>query len=144
MEDIDMSFVENVIPLAIVVMGVCAPLAVVILRVVVDYRKKREIFQLHHAERMAAIEKGIDVPPLPREFFTDHRFRSPGRFLHRGLVWTLVGVAVTAALWETHSEDFRPMWGLVPVAYGLGNLLFHFVARRTKVLDSGSDSTRPV
>jgi len=27
-----------------------------------DFRKKRELFQLHHAERMAAIEKGIDLP----------------------------------------------------------------------------------
>ena len=131
-------FMGNLIPLAAIVMGV----GLVMLRVIVDYRRKREFFQLHHTERMAAIEKGIDVPPLPREFFADYRFRSPGHFLHRGLVWTLVGIAITAALWETQSNDFQPQWGLVPIAFGLGNLLYHFIARRT-ALDSSSDAKRP-
>ena len=31
----------------------------------IDYRKKRDIFELHHKERMLAIERGMEVPPLP-------------------------------------------------------------------------------
>jgi hypothetical protein len=123
-----MHFAEDLIPLTVIV-GV---FGFVMLRVVLDYRKRRDMFQLHHAERMAAIEKGIDLPPLPAEFFVDRR--GPGRFLHRGLVFTLMGIAITVALWETQSDDFRPLWGLVPIAYGLGSLLYHFIARRSRDL----------
>lgn len=36
-----------------------------------NYWRKRDIFRLHHAERMAAIDKGVQMPTLPREFFQD-------------------------------------------------------------------------
>jgi hypothetical protein len=41
-----------------------------------NYCRKRDIFRLHHAERMAAIDKGVQIPTLPREFFQDD---SPAR-----------------------------------------------------------------
>ena len=44
------------IPIIAIVMG----LGLGMLKIWTDYRKKREILQAHHAERMAAIEKGID------------------------------------------------------------------------------------
>ena len=42
-----------------------------------NYRRKRDIFRLHHTQRMAAIEKGVQIPPLPREFFQDDGAESP-------------------------------------------------------------------
>jgi hypothetical protein len=138
-----MSISGELVAIVTIVVVFGGGIALVMLRVVMDYRRKREMFQLHHTERMAAIEKGIEVPALPPEFFSDPRSHSPGRFLHRGLVWTLVGVAITVALWQTESDDFRPLWGLVPTAFGLGTLLFHFIARRSKDLFGSSEDSKP-
>jgi len=113
------------VPIVAIVMG----LGLGMLSIWLDYRKKREMFQLHHAERMAAIEKGIDVPPLPPEFFGDRKDRKclPTAYLRRGFMWLLIGIAVTTALWGTHDED--AWWGLVPVAVGIAYLLSYVVER---------------
>ena len=97
------------------------------------------MFQLHHAERMAAIEKGIDLPPLPAEFFSSNRSRdrSPTAYLRRGLMWTLIGAGVTVALWGTGEPEF--WWGLVPIGVGVAFLLSYLVERNRKP-GAGSDS----
>jgi hypothetical protein len=94
------------------------------------------MFQLHHAERMAAIEKGIDLPPLPPEFFQDRKQPpTPYKYLRRGLMWLLIGIAVTTALWATHDNDY--WWGFVPVAVGLANLIT-FLVERGRAPDSNN------
>jgi Domain of unknown function (DUF6249) len=114
------------IPIAAITMG----LGTAMLWTWLDYRKKRDFFQLHHAERMAAIEKGIDLPPLPPEFFADYqrRRRAPEDSLRHGLVWLLVGIAVTVALSLTYRGQWG--WGLVPLAVGIANLLFYWISQR--------------
>jgi hypothetical protein len=118
------------IPIVAIVMGI----GIAMLAMWLDYRKKRDIFQLHHSERMAAIEKGIDLPSLPSEFFTDYRRRPrvPADYLRRGLVWLLVGIALVVALFESGSEDFSWSWGLVPTAVGAAYLLFYGFTRRSE------------
>src|SRR5580658_1417162 len=69
----------ELIPIIAIVMG----LSVAMLCLYLDFRKKRELFQLYHAERMAAIEKGIELPPLPPEFFGDSGDREPKASRHR-------------------------------------------------------------
>jgi hypothetical protein len=115
------------VPIVAIVMG----LGIGMLSLWLDFRRKRELFQLHHAERMAAIDKGIELPPLPPEFFADPKKRrdySPTVYLRRGLMWLLIGLASTAALWGTQESDF--WWGLVPSAVGLAYLLSYLVERR--------------
>jgi len=115
------------IPIAAIVLGIGAGM----LAIWVDYRKKREFFQLHHAERMAAIEKGIEVPPLPPEFFANYRKqRTPEDALRHGLLWLFVGIAVTVALFSIHTDDFPWEWGLVPTAAGIATLLYYAISRR--------------
>jgi hypothetical protein len=107
-----------------------------------DFRKKRELFQLHHAERMAAIEKGIDLPPLPPEFFGDRKRvdYGPTVYFRRGIMCLLIGIAVTVALWGTGERDY--WWGLIGVAVGVAYLLSYRVElRRPRAPES--DSTRP-
>jgi hypothetical protein len=79
---------------------------------------------------MAAIEKGIEIPPLPPEFFRDfkRRDRNPSVQFRRGLIWLLVGCAFMVAMHGTHDQDF--WWGLIPAAVGLANLLSYAVERR--------------
>jgi uncharacterized membrane protein YoaK (UPF0700 family) len=115
------------IPVIAIVMGI----GIGMLGLYLDYRKKRSIYELHHKERMAAIEKGMDVPPLPAEFFHESRRRLPrtrSDYLRRGLIWLLVGAAITAASYSEHHR--QSLWGLVPAAVGLAYLLFYFIDGR--------------
>jgi hypothetical protein len=128
--------VAAVLGLTIPIVAIVFGISVAMLGMWLDFRKKRELFQLHHAERMAAIEKGIDLPPLPPEFFqgNGNQEKTPYTNLRRGLMCLLVGIAVTAALWGTHEDEY--WWGLVPVAVGVAYLVTFLVER-----GSGADST---
>jgi uncharacterized protein DUF6249 len=110
----------ELIPIIAIVMG----LSVAMLSLYFDFRKKRELFQLHHAERMAAIEKGIELPPLPPEFFGEYRNREPRASRHRrhGLILSFLGIAISVGLWgSAHARG--AWWGLVFFALGAAFLL---------------------
>ena len=121
-------FFPFLIPIVAIVMGI----GIAMLGLVLDYRKKREIYALHHKERLAAIEKGLEVPALPSEFFEDgrkgRRGGDPLRALRTGLVWLFVGIAVIVALYFTHPDKALWAWGLVPTAVGLAKLLYFKLA----------------
>ena len=116
------------IPIVAIVMGV----GIGMLSLFLDYRKKRDMFAMHHKERLAAIDKGMEVPPLPAEFFQDtrRRVRVVGDYLRRGLILLFVGIAITIALYDTVRREY--LWGLVPAAIGLANLIYYwFESRKT-------------
>jgi hypothetical protein len=143
------------IPIVAIVLG----LGLGMLKLWLDYRKKREILQAHHAERMAAIEKGIDLPPLPPQFYGSAASAPPdlpleqfkGRhiglqYLRSGLMWLLIGIAISVALYAEHDHDAHDAawWGAVPAAYGLSRLLFYFIANRMNAAaDARSDQGKP-
>ena len=115
------------IPIIAIVMGI----GIGMLSLFLDYRKKQNMFALHHKERLAAIEKGMEVPPLPPEFFQDgrrNRVRSPSDYLRRGLVLLFVGIAISVALYNTQRQAY--LWGLVPAAVGIAQLLFYYLEGR--------------
>lgn len=127
------------IPIVAIVFGI----GIGMLSMYLDYRKKREFFQLHHKERLAAIDKGMEMPPLPTEFFQDprRRPRTNSDYLRRGLVWLLVGIAISVALY--YQDNKAALWGLVPGAAGLANLLFYFIqGRQPRMPDDPSNPTR--
>jgi hypothetical protein len=116
------------IPIVAIVMGI----GIAMLSVYLDYRKKRDIYELHHKERMAAIEKGMELPPLPMEFFRDGKNsfkRTPEGRLRSGLVLLLVGAAISFALYNTSHDAW--VWGLVPAAVGIANLISYALMRKT-------------
>jgi hypothetical protein len=122
----DTDKIALLIPIIAIIMGI----GMGMLAIYIDYRKKQEMFAMHHKERMAAIDKGMEVPPLPPEFFRDGRACRPrvhGDFLRRGLVLLFVGVAISAALYRT--QHYNYMWGLVPAAVGAAQLLYYYLAR---------------
>ncbi|HEV8690446.1 MAG TPA: DUF6249 domain-containing protein [Ideonella sp.] len=112
------------IPIVAIVMGV----GIGMLAIWIDYRKKREIFELHHKERLLAIERGMEVPALPEALFEGGRrpaaVTGPGDYLRRGLLWLLVGMAIATALAVSENVS-RAAWGLIPIAVGLAYLIFY-------------------
>jgi hypothetical protein len=117
------------IPIVAIVMGI----GIGMLSLYLNYRKKRDIYELHHKERMAAIEKGMELPPLPMEFFRDPKDsgrRSPEGRLRSGLVLTLVGAAISFALYNSSNGSHDSwVWGLIPAAVGVANLIVWAVLR---------------
>jgi hypothetical protein len=130
------AFMAMSIPIIAIVMGI----GIGMLSLVLDFRKKREMFAMHHKERMAAIEKGMEVPPLPPEFFQDGRRRNcnhPGDQLRSGLVLLLVGGALCAALYVTQHEAW--VWGLIPAAVGIAKLAYYgLIGRRLPATGPGT------
>lgn len=110
------------IPLVAIVMGI----GIGMFALWIDYQKKREIFELHHKERLLAIERGMEVPPLPDALLTSTRYirtRTRQDHLRIGLIYLLAGLAVVAALGM--NQDWRlAAWGLIPVAIGLAQLIY--------------------
>ena len=134
---------KEILPLMIPIVAIVFGIGIGMLSMYLDYRKKREFFELHHKERMAAIEKGMEVPPLLPEFFqeTRRRQRVPGEYLRRGLVWLLVGGAIVFAMYK-HGEPNNAYWGLVPAAVGLANLIYYFIEGQ-RARQSPDDSRKP-
>ena len=115
----DVAIIGVLIPIVAIVMGI----GIGMLKLALDYRNRREMFKLHHAERLAAIEKGVEVAPLPPEFFQTYRRPNPGRAstLRSGLIWLLVGCALCVALYFGSGHE-DAWWGLLPAAVGAANL----------------------
>jgi hypothetical protein len=125
------------IPIIAIVMGI----GIGMLALWLDYRRKRDVYGLFHKERMAAIEKGLELPPLPADFFNDYnrgRQRPLAEYLRKGLVWLFLGVALSIALLNSGDRD-NAMWGLLPAGFGVANLLYYFITRRGEV-GKGSQS----
>jgi len=131
------NLISLLIPIIIIIMG----FGIGMLALWLDYCKKRDIFQLHHAERMAGIEKGIDVPSLPPEFFqSGNQLRTPYHFLRRGLLWLFLGLSGIPALYF-QSEQHKQAWlALILVGWGIADLLIYAFERRRQVTEASGGS----
>ena len=113
------------IPIVAIVMSLMIP----IVAIVSDAKKKRSIYELHHRERLAAIDKGLEIPPLPPELFDGgQRTREPGDYLLRGLIWSAVGIGILIACQGMDEEVAR--LGVIPLLVGVAYLIYYFVEGR--------------
>lgn len=118
---------EDMVFALIPISGITLGLGTAMLRLWLNYRRQRDLFQLNHLERMAAIDKGIDLPPLPLQYLADNR-RAVADYLRYALVWSLAGIAFSGALYMTSRALW--VWGLIPVAVGIAYLLFYQIERK--------------
>jgi hypothetical protein len=116
----------DLIPIVAILSGVCVPSIVLTVYLVLNYQRRRRMMELHHAERMAAIERGMELPPLPTEMHSGSRRRSTS--LLPGLVWFFVGIGVMIAMRTTGESE--GMIGLVPAGVGLAYLIYYFAEGR--------------
>jgi hypothetical protein len=124
--------IQELIPIFGIVVPVGGILAVLIVWFTLNYYKRRRLMELHHAERMAAIERGMEIPPLPIELIdgrsTPKRRRTA---LLPGLVWFFVGLAIVVGSLAGDAEGDIPVFlGLIPLGIGLAYLIYYFVEGR--------------
>lgn len=111
------------VPIITVTLSVVA----LIIWIVVWYRRRLHEVDCRHKERMAAIEKGLELPPeaVPQP----DPVPPASRYLLRGLIWLGVGLAITFG-----GRDWLqgPMGGSgwIAVAVGAAYLVFYFVEGR--------------
>lgn len=117
----------ELVPLVAIMFGVGVPLSIPILWIALNYRKRRRLMELNHIERMAAIERGMEVPPLPLELI-DGRSRRRSSLLP-GLVWFFIGLAMVAGSLSI-GDDLPVVFGLVPLGIGLAYLIYYGVEGR--------------
>jgi len=89
----DANLISSVMALLIPIISVTVSLGALIVWIVVWYRRRMHEVDCRHKERMAAIEKGLDLPPesLP----PPEQLPPRSRYLLRGLIWLGVGLAIT-------------------------------------------------
>jgi hypothetical protein len=119
------------IPLVVVTLGI----GMVIVAIVAKHRRQMQELDNRHKERMAAIEKGLDLPPDPiveqavvAERLSERR-RPGSNYLLRGLIWMGVGIALVGSdnILGTGNRAFA--W--VAVAVGTAYLIYYaFEGRR--------------
>ena len=114
-----------------IVFAVGLPLSIPIVWIVLNYRKRRRLMELHHAERMAAIERGMDIPPLPIELIDGRSPRRRRTSLLPGLVWFFIGLAVVAGMMLANDDDIPWMIGFIPIGIGAAYLIYYFAEGRT-------------
>lgn len=121
-----MDDVRHILPFMIPIIAILMGLGISMLAIWLEYKKKTRLFELHHKERLLAIERGMDVPPLPPEFFMRLRgneLDAKASSLRRGLQLLMVGLALGVALMINFGPD-AAVWALLPIALGLAYLIF--------------------
>lgn len=125
--------IAELIPVIIIVMGIGLGMLAIFLR----YRRRKDMFALYHQERMAAIDKGIELPPLPEDFFHEDRTpsrRSPHRTLLWGLILAFIGLTLYLALHFTGTRADGggdvALFALLPGGIGVACLIYYFTVGR--------------
>jgi hypothetical protein len=129
---------EEVVAVFIPIVAIIMSLSIPIVLAIVDYRRKRDIVEANHKERMAAIERGMELPALPESFYQSIKPARRSSYLLPGLVWLFVGMGIFIALGAIAGAEVR-MLGLIPAGVGLALLIYHFVEGRKLPL-AGQDS----
>jgi hypothetical protein len=105
------------------ILGIVLGVGIAIVAILTSHREKLKRAELRHRERIAALEKGMELPPdaepEPRK----------GSALRSGLVSLFIGIVLYFALLELVGSDVA-LFGLVPAAIGLGSLISYFIEER--------------
>ena len=113
--------------LMIPILGIVLGVGIAVVAIISSHREKQKRAELRHRERMAAIEKGIELPPDPDAEPPPKK----GNSLKSGLINLFVGIVLYVAIAEVAGDDVA-LFGLIPAAIGVGSLISYFVDTRRK------------
>lgn len=111
------------IPILAIVLGI----GVAIIAIIAAHREKLKRVESRHRERLAAIEKGIELAPDPEPDAGVKKTSS----LKSGLSGVFIGAVLYFALYHVVDEDVA-LFGLIPAALGFATLISYFVEGRNK------------
>src|SRR5262245_26220453 len=111
--------------LMIPILGIFMGVSIAIIAIVTAHREKQKRVELRHRERLAAIEKGIELAPDPEPDAGAKKASA----LKSGLSGIFIGTVLYFALDRVVSSDVA-LFGLIPAAFGLATLISHFVESR--------------
>lgn len=123
---------EDVVAVFIPIVAIVMSLSIPIVFAITDYRRRRDIVESFHKERMAAIERGMDVPPLPDNVFD--AVKRP-RHLLVGMVWLFIGIGLTIFLGAITDESGVRFLGLIPAGTGLAYLIYYFIEGKNELAE---------
>lgn len=133
-----MEGIRQILGLLIPITAIVGGLSIPIIYLITHYKKRKQLLEQNHKERLLALEKGIELPPIPVELLTRDPFddqvpAKPGwgdadRYLRTGIMWLFVGLALGAVV-LIKNEPENAGWALVPIAVGLAKLLFYKMAK---------------
>ena len=112
--------------------GIVFGIGIAVVAIITKHRQDLQRNELRHRERLAAIEKGIELPP---ELAADNGNgggggdAKRGNYLRTGLTTLFVGIVLYFALHELVGDEVA-LFGLIPAAVGVANLIFYFVEGR--------------
>lgn len=107
------------IPLSAIILGISAGIVGIVSR----HRQQVQRADLRHRERLAAMEKGVELPPE-----LEDPVERP-RYLLKGLVWSFIGISAYFALNALAGSEESMLAG-IPFAVGLAYLVYYFVQGR--------------
>lgn len=114
----------DIVALLIPIVAILAAAAILIVGLKLRARRR----ELLHKERLAAIEKGIE---LPQALLAESEAVGPNACLLRGLIWLFTGVAIVVFFLAVGSAEGNrhalaaSALGLVPVGVGLAYLVIY-------------------
>jgi hypothetical protein len=130
------------IPITAIVMS----LGIGALHLWTEHKRKSQMLEQLHRERMAAIEKGIDLPPMTLDTHAtansaETSAPNPAKVLRAGVFMLALGIVLYFAL-DTVGAAEAAVFGLIPATLGVANLAYAAVLfnKESKVAE---DKTRP-
>jgi hypothetical protein len=113
---------ENIDVTAIIVTSIIIVIggAIAITAIITEYSRKK----LEHELKMAAIQKGVPVPPTPE------KGKNPYGTLKAGLVWTALGIGCFLAFALTDLDRKLGFFGLIAFFVGIALIIAWAVEKK--------------
>jgi hypothetical protein len=122
------------IPIVAIVMGI----GIGMLAIWSEHKRKAQLLEQNHRERMHAIEKGIELPPLPPNLVGTSNgpaTASAAKSLRSGIMLVLIGILLYFAI-EISGGHEGALFGLIPAAVGVANLVYAWIQWDKEKTDS--------
>ena len=126
------------IPIIAIVMGVGAG----IVAIWSEHKRKAQLLEQNHRERMQAIEKGLELPPLPANLVSGGNgpaTASAAKSLRSGIMMVLIGLILYVAIDRVGASE-AALFGLIPAAIGFANLVYAAIQWKKEQADDAKKS----